>query len=29
MKPFNFIHDFTDDEIQILNRYRDKQSKGL
>ena len=28
MKPFNFIHDFTDDEIQILNKYRDKQSNA-
>ena len=26
MKQFNFIHDFTDDEIEILKKYRDKES---
>lgn len=26
MKPCNHIHDFTDNEIEILNKYRDKQN---
>ena len=26
MKQFNFTHDFTDDEIEILKKYRDKES---
>ena len=28
MKPLNFTHDFTSDEIHILNKYRDKQSNA-
>ena len=27
MKQSDFTHDFTDDEIEILKKYRDKESK--
>ncbi len=29
MSPYNFIHDFTSDVIEIFNKYRYKQNNSL